>query len=209
MSRIMVAVISLFMAMMAYAGQKAITDTGEEVILNSDGTWAYANKASGTKKTIDTNKKEFSKPDSSTFLLKSSKNNSAFWVDANKWSFKKAATNAEAEYEFQLKDNDLYGLVITEAIQIPIESLSDLAFENAKNVAPDISVVNKEYRYVNGHKVIYMEMSGTMQGIKITYFGYYYSDESGSTQWMAFTGTSLAEKYMQEISDFLNGLDVQ
>ncbi|MEJ2612413.1 MAG: hypothetical protein P8179_20710, partial [Candidatus Thiodiazotropha sp.] len=117
MSRIMVAVISLFMAMMAYADQKAITDTGEEVILNSDGTWVYANNANRTEKAIGTNKKEFSKPDSSTFLLKSSKNNTAFWVDANKWSFKKAATNAEAEYEFQLKDNDLYGLVITEAIQ--------------------------------------------------------------------------------------------
>lgn len=209
MSRLIIFIISILLATTVYAGQKAITDTGDEVILNSDGTWKYANNSKSTEREIKTNKAKFKKPSSSSFLLKSTKNNSAYWINTNKWSFKKGTSNSDAEYEFQLKDQDLYGMVIAEGVQIPVESLTDIALTNAKSVAPDIEITKKEYRYVNGNKVIYMEMSGTMQGIKLTYFGHYYSDAAGSTQLLAYTGTNLANKYKAEISGFLNGLVVQ
>ena len=54
-----------------------------------------------------------------------------------------------------------------------------------------------------------MEMKGTLQGIKFMYLGYYYSDDSGSTQFLAYTGSSLVGKYKSEINDFLNGFVVQ
>ena len=209
MTRLIITLLSIFIATTGYAGQKAITDTGEEVILNSDGTWIFANNSSSTEEEIKINKTEFIRPSDSSFLLKSTKNDSAFWINSSKWSFKKATNNIEAEYELQLKGNDLYGIIIAEGIHIPIESLAEIALTNAKNAAPDIKITKKEYRYVNGNKVIYMEMSGTMKGMKITYLGYYYSDESGSTQLLTFTGTSLVSKYQSEISDFLNGLVLQ
>lgn len=209
MSRIIFAVIAIFMVTIVYANQRAITDTGEEVILNSDGTWVFTNESKLGEEVIKTNKSDFKKPASSTFLLKSTKNNSAFWINANTWTFKKATDTAAAEYDLQLKNNDLFGLVITEAISVPVESLTKIALTNAKDVAPDMEVLEKEYRYVNGLKVIYMEMAGTLQGMKITYLGYYYSNESGATQFLIYTGTNLVDKYKEEITDFLNGLDVQ
>ena len=142
-------------------------------------------------------------------MLKSSSNNSAFWINAKKWSFKKSKTNVEAEYEFSLKGGDLHGMAITEGLEIPIEYLINIALENAQAEAPDAKIVSQEYRIVNGHKVIYLEISGTMYGISFTYFGYFYSDSSGTTQFIAYTGTSLADKYRSEINDFLNGLDKQ
>ena len=52
-------------------------------------------------------------------------------------------------------------------------------------------------------------MDGTIQGIKFSYFGYYYSDKSGSTQLLAYTASNLADKYKIEIENFLNGLSIQ
>lgn len=42
MPRLMVTVIILFLATTGYAAQQAVTDTGEDVILHSDGTWVFA-----------------------------------------------------------------------------------------------------------------------------------------------------------------------
>ena len=39
-----------------------------------------------------------------------------------------------------------------------------------------------------------MQMAGTITGMKFTYIGYYYSDASGTTQLVAYTGTSLGGK---------------
>ena len=196
----------LLLAATSHAGQKAITDSGEEVTLNSDGTWAYANNAPKAAQKIETNKSKFEKSKDSTFLLKSTKNNSAFWINALNWSFAKTQGDAAYEYQFQLKGKDLYGMAITEGIEIPLESLADLALTNARSAAPDAKIIMKEYRVVNGKKVIYMEIKATVKGIDFTYRGYYYSNSSGSTQLVTYTATNAVAKYKSEINDFLNGL---
>lgn len=193
----------------SYASQKAITDIGEEVILNDDGTWEYTSNSNQEKNEITTNKDIFQKPESSTFLLKSARNKSAYWIDSKKWNFKKATNNSEAEYEFQLKGGDLWGISISEGVTMPIETLVGIALENARAAAPDMKIIRQEYRMVNEIRVLYMEMKGTLQGINFTYLGYYYSDNSGSTQFLTYTGSSLVNKYKSEISDFLNGFVTQ
>lgn len=199
--------ILLFATASSYAGQKAVTDTGEEVYLNDNGTWEYTNKPRQKKSVIiTTNKKRFTKPKGATFLLKSKVNNSAFWFNTNEWRFSKAKTNADAEYEFQLREGDLYALAITEGISIPLDSLAEIAVSNARANAPDAKVVKKEYRYVNGKKLIYMETEFSVQGVKFTYLGYYSSDKSGSTQLIAYTASYLVDKYRPEVEKFLNGL---
>jgi hypothetical protein len=198
----------LLLAAACYAGQTAITDTGDKVILNSDGTWVYANKASKPVVKIGTNTAKFNKPADATFLLKSTKNNAAFWTNTDKWSFSKTAGET-AEYQFQLKGKSLFGMAITEEVEIPLEALAEIAFENARKVAPDLKIVMQEYRIVNGNKVIYMEMNGTLKGIDFTYLGYYYSNASGTTQFVAYTGTKTIPAYRSEMNDFLNGLVTQ
>jgi len=68
--------------------------------------------------------------------------------------------------------------------------------------------LKKEYRIVNGNKVIYMEMIGTIQSVKFKYLGYYYSNSSGSTQYLANTSTNLVDKYKTDINNFLNGFSI-
>jgi hypothetical protein len=60
----------LLLAAACYAGQTAVTDTGDKVILNNDGTWVYADKAPKPAAKIGVNKAKFNKPADSAFLLK-------------------------------------------------------------------------------------------------------------------------------------------
>ncbi|NBX26862.1 MAG: hypothetical protein EBR55_01210, partial [Chitinophagia bacterium] len=144
--------------------------------------------------------------DEATFLLKSNKVKIGFWLNSKIWSFKKATNNSEAEYELQLKDGDLYGMVISEKIQIPIETLKSIAIKNASEVAPDVKIMKEEYRIVNGIKVLLLQMNGTMQGISFSYLGYYYSNNSGTVQFVTYTSSNLLESYLPKIESLLNGI---
>ena len=206
MKKIVLLIMGL-MGTVIYAEQNAITDTGEKVILHTDKTWEYSKQT--TKIEITTNTEKFATPENAKFLLKSTKNNTACWLNSDLWSFEKASSNAAAEYKFRLKGSDLYAMSVAEAVPIPMESLSNIALKNARDVAPDVKIVRREYRVVNGTKVLFMEMKGTTQGIKFTYLGYYYSDDLGSTQLVTYTGTNLVKKYKSKMMDFLNGFTIQ
>ena len=122
---------------------------------------------------------------------------------------KKGNDAQNAEFELKLKGGDLYGMAITERIEVPMAGLVQVVRLNMLDLIPNAKIVKQEYRIVNGNKVIYMEISGTLQGIKFKYFGYYHSNKSGSTQYIAYTGESLEELYRSDIDDFLNGFSMQ
>ncbi|MFD1293416.1 hypothetical protein ACFQ5N_06165 [Lutibacter holmesii] len=206
MNKIIVVVCCLFSIMSLSAQKKAVTETGDEVVLFDNGTWEYQNKEILVEMEIPTNTKVFEKDKKSTFLLKSKKVNVGFWLNPKKWKFNKGKDNLESEYEFELKGEDLYGMVISEKVEIPLETLRSIALENGKEAAPDLKVVNEEYRFVNGMKVLLLEMSGTMQGIKFSYYGYYFSSENGTVQFITYTSQNLLESYKEECNIFLNGL---
>lgn len=194
---------------MCSMAQRAVTDEGRVVILSSDGTWSYEQKVDDAKASIPANLTPLNKEPRSSFALKSTKNGSVFWIDPKEWSFKKGDNGSPAEYKFQMKGADLYAMAITEAIQIDLGNLVALALENAKTAAPDARVVKQEFRTVNGSKVLYMEIAGTISGIKFRYLGHYFSNSSGSTQFIVYTGENLVSKYATEISSLLNGLSVR
>lgn len=184
----------------------AITENGDAVILKNDGTWAYVSDATDTTIAIPVSDQTFVKSSTSTFLVKSKKFNIGLWLNPKSWSFKKGTDEDAFEYEFQKKKDDLYGMMIAEQTPIPIESLREIAIENAKSVAPDLTVTNQEYRNVNGIQVLMMQMSGTIQGIRFTYFGYYYSNENGTVQLLTYCSENLFKGYQKEMETFLNGM---
>ena len=189
-----------------FAEQRAVTDKGEEVILYDDGRWEYVGRDGDDRGAIEVNDREFAKPQNATFLLKSKRNNIGLWLDPTKWRFKDAQSNKDAEYELSLKGQDLYGMILTEKIEMPLESLVNIAFQNAEAVAPDVQIINREYRIVNGNKVIQMQMNGTMEGIKFVYYGYYISNKEGSTQILTYTSQGLFDQFHDEMEELLNGL---
>jgi hypothetical protein len=187
------------------AQQKAVTETGDEVILFDDGTWEFQNEDKLIDKKTPTNSTIFKKDEESTFLLKSSRLNIGVYLNPKIWSFKKATDNLAAEYELQLKDGDLYGMVITDKVEIPFETLKLIALENGQAAAPDLKIVKEEYRIVNGLKVLLLQLNGTIQGIKFSYYGYYYSNTNGTVQILTYTSQSLLDSYKPESEKLLNG----
>ena len=198
----------LIFAQLLNAQISAVTETGEEVILYEDGTWKFLNDSNSIldDTIIAINKKEFIKDKNSTFLVKSKKLNIGIWINPKSWSFTKGSENDASEFKFQKKGGDLYGMLIAEKTQISIENLKNIAVSNAKSVSPDINVIKEEYRKVNGIQVLLLQMSGTIQGFRFTYYGYYYSNANGTIQLLTYSGENLFPQFLGDMEEFLNGL---
>lgn len=213
MIRILLTLLFTTVSFVVYSQIKALTQYGDEVILYDDGTWKYSNDSVYFEEELEplaipTNSKKFSKPSDSKFELKSKVMNLSFWFDSKQWTSTKKSFNEDAEYQFESKGNDVYALAITEGIEVPVESLRGISIENILTSAEDASIVSEEYRVVNGKTVIASTVNATVSGIKITYLFYYYSNESGSLQFMAYTSQNLFSKRKELMENLLNGLVV-
>ncbi len=186
-----------------------IKETGEAVELFDDGSWRYVyDDPSGS---IKTDTVIFNKTKESNFLVQSNKLHYEVWFNKKKWSHQKSDEDGSvpAEYVFTLIGEDAYGLVISERIEVPIDNLMNIAVQNAQKAAPDIRVVTQECRRVNSKVVHFMQMEGTIQGIKFVYMGYYYSDSNGSLQFLTYTSQNLLKQYQEEMLALLNGLVIE
>lgn len=185
--------------------QAVIKETGKVVNLFDDGTWKYhVNEGEGMTK-IET--LEVSRPKASNFLIKSERLKYGVWLDKKKWEFTKNPDDdrTPSEYSFRRKGEDAYGLIIAEKIEIPIENLLDIAYQNLLRVAPDGILVKKECRKFDNLVVHFLQMEGTIQGVKFVYLGYYYSDKNGSIQFLCYTSQNLLNQYRPDIESLLNG----
>jgi hypothetical protein len=198
----------LIFAQLLNAQISAVTETGEEVILYEDGTWKFLNDSNSIldDTIIAINKKEFIKNKNSTFLVKSKKLNIGIWINPKNWNFTKGTENDFYEFKFQKKGGDLFGVLIAEKTQIPIKNLKNIVVNSAKSASPDIKVVKEEYRNVNGMQVLLLQMSGTNQGYRFTYYGYYYSNANGTIQLLTYTAENLFPQFLGDMEEFLNGL---
>jgi len=97
-------------------------------------------------------------------------------------------------------------MLITERIEIPLITLKNIALENAKSVSPDMQIVHEEYRFVNNSRILMMQMEGTIEGISISYYGYYFSNRDGTNQLMTYTTQNLFNAYRRDFDELLNGM---
>ena len=207
MRTLIITMLLLASTVFIHAQIKAVTETGDEVFLYQDGTWKYLAETGATDESESkTNETVFTRDKASTFLKKSKRANVVVWINTKIRSLTNNPTNEDAEIQVEKRTGDIYAMLITEKIQIPLESFKSIALQNAKNAAPDIKIIKDEYRNVNGKKVLMLQMSGTVQGIKVVYFGYYYSSEKGTTQLISYTGENLFKAHMTEMEVLLNGL---
>lgn len=195
----------LLLSLSSFAQIMAITDTGDKVVLYSDGKWAYAERDSIRAVEIPTNEKPFKKGMDADFLLKSKRTDTGFWLDPKAWTFTTPEEGAASEYELDHKNGSLYALVITEHLDLSLTALGNIALDNAREAAPDIKVTDKEYRNVNGKNVLMMRMVGTIQDIRFSYFGYYYTANGISVQYLVYSSEDFMNDNLSTVEDLLNG----
>lgn len=202
----LITLVILFLVCVCNGQLKGVTETGDEVILYENGTWKYSNDSLNAVVPITKNEKLFVKDEKSNFLIKSKNTNLGIWINPKEWTFSKPGDSSPKEFSFENKGKDLYGLLLTEKIKIPIETLIKVAYNNAIEAAPDLKIIEKESRNVNGLDVIMMKMSGTIQGITFIYYGYYFTNTKGSYQFLTYTSNDLFEVYETEMVRLLNGI---
>jgi hypothetical protein len=195
--------ISAFFYNFCSAQTKAVTETGDEVVLYNNYTWKYS-KDPTQKNIIKWNGAQFTKSKNATFLLKSTRTHTGFWLDPATWTFEKSKNNPAAEYEFHDRGSSLQGLVIPDATNIPYESFPEILITNAKEASPDFEVENMEYRMVNGIKVLYLQSTGTLSGIKFMFYGYYYSDSVSAIQFLTYGFYNNKDKDQKLAESLLN-----
>jgi hypothetical protein len=177
----------------------ATTEDGKKVILKSDGSWEYSSFKSSF---ID--QKNYKIPKSSTKSLVLNGGKVSMFYNPKTWQQKKS--DDPIKINFAQKDGDVYAMVIHEKMEMDIDALTDFAISNARKAAPDLKVTVEEDRIVNGTKVIFMKMEGSIQSIKFIYYAYYYTGKAGTLQIITYTYPNLFSENEKNMSDFLNGL---
>ncbi len=186
---------------------KAVTETGDQVILSPDGKWRYIEDTKNND-SINTNPASFIKSANAGFLLKSKNTPVGFWINPKKWDFEKSTDNS-TEYSFSLKNNSSVGaFVVTEGVGMNLQSLRKFALDNIQKQATTFSLINEEYRSVNGLKILHVEMNATIEGVQLVYLCYYYTDEYSTVQFLSYMPKNLVVQYKKEAEEFLNGFSV-
>ncbi|MEO8028742.1 MAG: YbjN domain-containing protein, partial [Bryobacteraceae bacterium] len=129
------------------------------------------------------------------------------WVDLTKWK-QSALPDEPKVIQFESLGGDAYAKVISEKAKIPKNSLREVAVENARKADPNIKVILKEERIVNGRHVGVMQMDGVVKNLPIVYYGYYYGGSSGSVQVVCFTLKGAFEENLARFTELLDGLEV-
>jgi len=202
-------VTALLFQEMVHSQTKALTSDGNEVLLYSNGTWKYVDEklsSDNASREVLMNANPFRKSPASSFEVKSKKLNCSVFINPKKWKFSPAEDGGAGEYDFDFRNGDVYAMIITERTEIPMESLKDIAVKNAREVAPDLEVVEEEFRMVNNKKMFCMRMNGTIKGIQFSYFGYYFSSPNGTIQFLTYTSKNLFDSNRSEMEELLNGL---
>lgn len=201
------ALLFISISFVSYSQTKALTENGDEVVLYMDGTWAYYNEQDISEHILLMNPKEFSKSEDASFLLKSKVGDIGIYFNPKNWKVTNGGSDSDSEYDFSLKNQEAYATFISERTYIPLETLRLIAFENAAAVSTDLVVESEEKRMVNSLEMIMMKMTGSIQGMKFTYFGYYYSKKGvGSFQFISYTSQEFYSEYEVQLEELLNGL---
>jgi hypothetical protein len=198
---VFVSIMVLFQGLGYCQDIRAKTENGREVILNSNGTWAFADVA---KSSPDSG--SIQKPEKSTSVFTAKGGKVSVWFDPSKWIHKESENTEKTT--FNHVDGDVYALLLYERVGVTLEGLKEIALKNAKQAAPDARITYEEKRNVNGKEVLCMRIAGTINSINFVYYGYYYAGKEGTVQLLTYTSDNLFQEYEPAMGEFLNGLVV-
>lgn len=185
------------------AGIPATTELGKKVLLFDNGTWEYVKTPAAPRK--DAGKKESATP-AVAERIELLKGKAVVSYDPRKWRNLKEVQ--PGRFEMIHKEGDVRAMIITERLQIPIDTLCKVALDNAREVAPDARIVLREQRLVNGTELTHLQIAATIIEIPFVYLGNYYAGKQGVIQMLVYTGENLVEENRQDIEELLAGLQI-
>lgn len=126
--------------------------------------------------------------------------------DPAKW---KETEGKEGRRQFEHVGGEAYAVIIAERPEIASDQLAKIALSNARQLAPDVRVVEEKRHRISGREVVSLRMDGTTDGVKLAFLGYYYGGPEGSIQVVTWTSQNLINELRPELEGFLNGLQLK
>jgi len=183
----------------------AVTEEGYQIQVFDDGTWKYIDTTLNEKRFIKENKSVFQVPENSKFNVSSKVVNIKIMLDQDEWYFMPTPKSDVSEFTFNNKSEEIYGIVISEKAQIPLENLRNIALVNARDNVENLKLIEEEYRFVNNIKVLYLSFEGEVESMPLVYNNYYYSEEDGIVQFVTYAQKDIAANNKDLMFDLLNG----
>jgi len=156
------------------------------------------------------NSQIFIKSKDADYCLKSKNLNVGIYLNLKDWSFSKPDSSESTEFDFTCKTVfDVAGYLFVEKGKgISLERLGKKAIENARRSASRVVILKKEYRAVNGTRLLCLQMDVTIKRINVSTFGYYYASSNGAVQLVASTASKFFQLRKGPMENFLNGFVV-
>ncbi len=130
----------------------------------------------------------------------------SIWIDDTRWKLQ--PSSSPGTLEFRNVDGESGAKVITERIGMPTGLIIQGALKGVRNIDPAAMILSQDRRIVNGRPVTAVQMSGSALGIKARYFGYFHGGTAGTIQVMVYTAESALNRNSQQLTEFLNGLEI-
>jgi hypothetical protein len=133
----------------------------------------------------------------------------ALWVDPKVWktSTEPVVEGADLELDHHTGNAKLFGMSMKEFA--PLELVLNGFIEGARENGPDIKLVKRDDRVVNGAKVLCAEVQQTMGEIPVTMFVYFYTGAHGSIQLVSTVASEIFPELRGDIEKAMNGLVVK
>jgi len=126
--------------------------------------------------------------------------------DPSQW--KPQSINAAGVSQLSYLPGDLWVKVITERIEVPVDSLPDIVLSNAKDEDPNAKIVKRGWRMVNGTRLTFLEYELSIKGIQVTFYNHMCSGPFGTIQIAAWTGRSLIDEFRPVIERLVSGFEI-
>ena len=130
----------------------------------------------------------------------------ALWVDETKW--KQDQSESPHLLTFLHVNGEAGALIISGRISMPTAVLRDNLLNSGREADPNTRITFEEKRIVNGRPVLAVEISTTMEGQPYKFLGYLYGGSAGSIAVISIIPESLFTKNKEEMTEFLNGLEI-
>lgn len=117
-------------------------------------------------------------------------------------------SESDQDYHLVSPREEAYLKVITERAEIPTDRMVTLALDNARKADPGLKPGRRGTRTVNGMKMAVQEFDATINGVPITFVGYYYGGPEGTIQVLCWSARNLARDFRPQFDGLVDGLRI-
>ena len=213
-----------FLVSNLWGQEMAITQSGDTIFVFNDGTWSYDREAKVAETSppstlefayqevsIDSTFRVLELPEVLDKVINKGEDFYSLQYDSKSWQrVPPASINPAATYTFSDESQNIFAMVIAEAVEIGTENVYKFALQNAEeNIGSSPKVINAGWVKVNGREMINAQYNIDMNGLKFTFNSLFYSSELGTIQFMTWTFTNLFEEKKSVLDGILAGLSIK